>query len=97
MGRRATVIINGKDANNKKPVVHTFKVYESQNKVPYEGNGMYLTITKDGESWKYLDVRFHRGYEFKSTVIESIEDAFKGKLIDTVIDFKEDESSESLN
>lgn len=97
MGRRAIVVLTGKDANNKKPVRHEFKIFEGQNKVPYEGNGKYLNIIKEDKSWKYIDVRFDKGYDFKSTIIDTITESFKGCLIDSHIDFTEVDYIEPLN
>ena len=97
MARTATVIVTARNVNNKKPVKHSFKVYESQHSFPFEGNGKYLNIIKDGESWKYMDVRFHSMYEFKSTVTAAIRDALSAGLEDICIDFKEDTNESSDN
>ena len=97
MGRRAIVVLTGKDANNKKPVRHEFKIFEGQDKAPYEGNGKYLNVTKEDKSWKCIDVRFHKGYDFKATVIDTITESFKGHLIDSHIDFTEVDYIEPVN
>ena len=61
-----------------------FDVYEIHNDKDY-GNGNYISIYRNDNMWKCVDVRYWKGYEFKKVVDEIFKDYYGGNLREITI------------